>query len=281
MPEIAEVRISRDILQDSLKDQSLSVVNILTGKYSKKAPNNYLDFQKSLPSQIKSVNAHGKFVYVSLSNGWTIGISFGMTGRIMSDTLEHAHHRLEFMTQSGRKVYYNDMRNFGTMYFWSPGSPDLQKKLKTLGPDLLASPNLTKSEVAKLFRVKKYKEKEITQAIMSQEVLAGAGNWMKSEALFATRISPYAKVSNLTDQDLYNLYNSLVDLAQIAYQYHQQNLTDDQPYKIVGTIWKVYMQNKYNQYKVLRVTNTKDKRTTHYVKELQTKGIPPTKTANE
>jgi DNA-formamidopyrimidine glycosylase len=280
MPEISEVRISRDILEEGLKNRTLSEVNILTGKYTKKSPDNYAKLVANLPSKIKKVEAHGKFVYFTLENDWTIGISFGMSGRIMDgdDTPDHKHHRIEFLAEDGHRVFYNDMRNFGTMYFWPPDSDDLEKKLKTLGPDLLKSPDLSKEEVAKLFRVKKYQNKEITQVIMSQEVLAGPGNYMKSEALYDAKISPYAKVCNLTDANLYQLYRSLVKQAQDAYQFHKQNLTDYLPYKIIEIIWKVYMQETDPEGNiVLRVNDTKDKRTTHYVKEVQTKGLPTPK----
>jgi len=275
MPEISEVRISRDILNRAFKNQTLSEINILTGKYTKKPPTNYSKIVSSLPSKIKKIDAHGKFVYIILENGWTIGISFGMSGRIMdgNETNEHKHHRIELVAEEKKKVFYNDMRNFGTLYFWPPGSDNLQKKIKTLGPDILKSDSLTKEEVAKLFRTKKYKEKEITQAIMSQEVLAGPGNYMKSEALYETKVSPYAKVSDLSDQDLYEIYLSLVRQAKNAYKFHKQNLSDDKPYKIISINWKVYMQNTDpDGNPVLRVSDTKDKRTTHYVKEVQTKG---------
>ena len=278
MPEIAEVRISHDLMKDVINNKTLSEVNLLSGRYTKKAPANYVEFMAHLPSKVKEMNTRGKFLYLILDNGWSIGITFGMSGRMMkADTTdEHDHHRIEFKVQEGKypknTVYYNDMRNFGTINFWPPKSKNLEKKLETLGPDLLQTTDLSKEEVAKLFRTKKYKDKDITKAIMSQEVLAGPGNWMRNEILFETRVNPYAKISSLDDETLYEIYKGLVKMSKNAYEFHKQNLTDEKPYKIIELIWNVYMQDEYQGHPVVR--NTKDTRTTHWVPELQTKGKP-------
>nr|WP_240807745.1 zinc finger domain-containing protein [Polyangium spumosum] len=78
------------------------------------------------------------------------------------------------------------------------GDPAIGK----LGPDLIAP---TFDEAAALARLRRLAGKEIGDALMAQEVVAGIGNVFKSEILFHERLDPFARVGAHSDDELLRL----------------------------------------------------------------------------
>ena len=74
-----------------------------------------------------------------------------------------------------------------------------QDDLLHLGPDLLGE--TFDAEEAKR-RIREKPDEEIADVLLNQRVVSGIGNEYKSELLFMTRISPFAKVRDLTDEQL-------------------------------------------------------------------------------
>lgn len=75
-------------------------------------------------------------------------------------------------------------------------------ELRTLGPDVL-SDDFDSASTLENFRSRP--SLEIADALLNQHVFAGLGNVYKSEVLFMCRISPFARVSDLTDAQLGSL----------------------------------------------------------------------------
>lgn len=83
--------------------------------------------------------------------------------------------------------------------------------LSRLGPDLLGA-EVDTSEI--LERLRREPERAIGSALMDQEVLAGIGNVYKSEVLFITETSPFARVADLDDRRLLALVTTARDLMR-------------------------------------------------------------------
>ena len=88
MPEAVEVRKFADILETNILGQTITHINILNGRYTKKPFEGYNELIKSLPLQIKAINTKGKFTYMTLVNEKkntsfylfnTLGLSGGWT----------------------------------------------------------------------------------------------------------------------------------------------------------------------------------------------------------
>ncbi|HET8797954.1 MAG TPA: DNA-formamidopyrimidine glycosylase family protein [Thermoanaerobaculia bacterium] len=75
----------------------------------------------------------------------------------------------------------------------------LQEDLRRIGPDLIAdSFDLPEA----LRRMRERPDEEIANVLLNQRVVAGIGNEYKSELLFIARVSPFARVRDLSDDDL-------------------------------------------------------------------------------
>lgn len=66
MPEGVEVRKYGDILRANILNKTITKINILHGRYTKKPFEGYNDLVKNLPLNVESVDNKGKFTYITL-----------------------------------------------------------------------------------------------------------------------------------------------------------------------------------------------------------------------
>ena len=285
MPEVAEVHLMTDAIESICQNQKLIDFQILSGRYSKKPPENIAEFRQALPLLFKSINTKGKFCWLKLESEsesstnadhstWYIGITFGMSGSFKYTKTKHSHIQLTLDNDS--IFYYEDIRNFGTWTFTQDWNK-INKKLLILGPDILKD-NLADSDIISRFR--NYNYKNICQAIMEQKIFSGAGNYLKSESLYRAQIYPYFQVKDISDPKLIELYKCVSNLAMEAYKCRGASL-----YTYSGTqnekgtfqnLLSVYGRKKDNyDNPIIRANDTPDKRTTYWVREKQDPNYSP------
>ena len=108
---------------------------------------------------------------------------------------------------------------------------------------------------------------------MDQSIIAGVGNYLKAEILYASKISPHRICESLTDKDIFRICANTNRIMRISYESGGATILtykdeDGKP----GTFSRRFMV--YNQAsdplgnQVVRET-TKDKRTTHWVPSIQ------------
>lgn len=110
-------------------------------------------------------------------------------------------------------IYFNDKLSFGTVMF-AKSQISLEKKLKTLGPDVLKD-GVSLADFKGL--ITKYKKMNIVEWLMSQKILSGIGNYLAPEILYRAKISPMHKISDLTNQQIKKLYYYVRRVPKMAY----------------------------------------------------------------
>ncbi len=325
MPEIAEVRLISDTLEHFLKGKRLRQLRIKDpvrlAKWVNRCCPNLAELNAKLSPGgvweegllVNSVQTRGKFSWVDCTAGGlplSIGIHYGMSGNIRPEPtteflstyrwkgktvtreefMKHCIIALEYTdgieTNSVQSVYYHDIRRFGRFeVFWTPA--ELQAKLQKLGHDPLSQPALPDSELIQRFRL--HNHKNICKLLMGQELLAGVGNYIKSETLYSAHISPNATVSDIPDSALLALYKAIRSISWNAYEsggatlYTYTGVQGDQT-EFKGTL-KVYGKGgelDENGHIIQRMADnvSPDRRTTFWVPEIQTIGqSPPAPTA--
>jgi formamidopyrimidine-DNA glycosylase len=222
MPEGPEVTRVTTQLNSVVKSTLLDSITVLSGRYSKKAPDNFFEFESALNRGallIKGVYNKGKFIWWELEHDWFIFSTLGMSGRysLQKDT----HSRVVFeVTKAYNRytesfpVFYEDIRNFGTIKFINDRNI-LNKKLDSIGPDMLNNP----CSVSNFLEIaRKHNNKSIVKFLMEQKYISGVGNIYKSESLFLSKISPLNYVKDLSDSELVTLYNSIISILKEAYK---------------------------------------------------------------
>lgn len=279
MPEGPEVTIVAEGLEEILKDKYIINFGVTdNGRYRNKSPDNSVLFGDSLPLLVEKVENKGKLIYFTFSSKKdkfymvnTLGMSGVWKRRKEKHTCFFFEYSSSLESEEVEKLYFVDQRHFGTIKFLTT-KQDLEKKLKELGPDMLNDPKMN----YKLFkeRLLKYKHWNIVKVLMCQKIISGIGNYLKSESLYHARLSPFLKVEDLSEEQFYNLYQSI--RLKIVSSYNQGGVSvknfvdvDDKKGQYHFT-FQVYCE-KYDKKgnKVEKVV-LDDKRSTYYVPSLQT-----------
>ena len=269
MPEGPEVKSMVLQLNKFLSGKTLHQIILHSGRYSKKSPDNFNDFIKTLPLKIIEVRNKGKFIWFQFEGGWTMWNTLGMTGGWNLSKSKHSHY--EFILENGETIWFNDMRNFGTIKFCSDET-EFKKKIDKLGPDVLES-DFTLEVFSKIMTKKKNLDKTIPEIFMNQSHLSGIGNYLKSEILYESKISPHRKLDSLSENDLEVLFKNIVKISNNSLKaggatIRNYSNIDDETGKYVFQ-FKVYQQKKDPNGFIVKRIETKDKRTTHWVEEVQ------------
>lgn len=279
MPEGPEVTIVAEGLNQILQGKYIINFGVTdNGRYRNKSPDNSVLFGDSLPLLVEKVENKGKLIYFTFSSKKdkfymvnTLGMSGVWKRRKEKHTCFFFEYTSSLESEEVEKLYFVDQRHFGTIKFLTT-KQDLEKKLKELGPDMLNDPKMN----YKLFkeRLLKYKHWNIVKVLMCQKIISGIGNYLKSESLYHARISPFLKVEDLSEEQFYNLYQSI--RLKIVSSYNQGGVSvknfvdvDDKKGQYHFT-FQVYCE-KYDKKgnKVEKVV-LDDKRSTYYVPSLQT-----------
>lgn len=272
MPEGVEVRIITNGLRERFNNSTVKDVIVHSGRYKKHNNLGGLNtFLNNLPTKLSNINCKGKFIYFTFSNGMYLFNTLGMSGHWTLN--EKKHNNVEFKLIDKKKeeisLFFNDVRNFGTLKFIN-NKEELEKKLNELGPDMFE-----KDTTFNIFKksLKKKDKWNITKALMCQTVISGVGNYIKSESLYRAEISPLRTVESLNDNELNKLYNEIKYVINQSYFHQGVSVRDytgvDDEKGDYHDFFLVYGRQKdQHGYKVKRFTS-EDKRTTHWVPEIQ------------
>lgn len=271
MPELPEVARTAIRLNHYIEGSVLNEIKIHSGRYSRHGnPSGMDEFIKNLPAKIESVDFHGKmliFTFIDSKNKtWWMWNTFGMTGGWKREKSKHGH--VELVTSNG-SYFYTDSRNFGTIKFVDDEKAT-QAKINSKGPNHLKD-DISDELFAK--RIRMAKNSNICTALMNQRFIGGIGNYIKAEILYRSRISPWRTVDSITDKEMSRLNKNTREVVRGSFANRGATI-----HSYSGLDWEkgeypfffhVYGKDIcYNGYSVKREI-TPDKRTTHWVSEIQ------------
>jgi len=243
MPEGPEVKIIAVRLNKLLSGKCLRSIKILSGPYSvnttsvfKKTRDRVSELSATLKSRERAicfggVHSKGKFIYFNLIHlkrepgppariveidkiVW--GSSLGLKGKWAygSEKPDNARFEIRFSDKSGSNtLWYVDSMSQGKFNIENPDW--LQKKLKTIGPDIFEAAS---AEFLVKMKTKKAQKIPLFEALMDQSLISGVGNYLRSEILYDFQenhsINPFVLVSSLTDDQLVALFNTAQKTAK-------------------------------------------------------------------
>jgi len=217
MPEIVETRFVADYINKHIKDAQIQSITFPTGLYSKRKPDHYADFVKEIESKkvtLKKAHTKGKLIYMEFSNGMYLQNSLGLEGLWTNDTkLKYNHVHLK--TSKGT-FFYNDFRNFGKMKFHKD-MKSMQLILDTIGPDVLDK-KTTFEVFYNSINLKRLQKKDICNVINCQKYVSGVGNYIRADALYLAKISPYRKLEKITKDEFKKLHTAILFICKDKYK---------------------------------------------------------------
>jgi len=230
MPEIIEVKSYSDFIYKHTINDLLLNIKIKKGRYKNHGPFTlYKQLNKLLPLKIVNINSKGKFMYMTLENNYNIGITLGLMGgwfykkndstkmihglsksqyflveQYISKALKHLN--IYFIFKLGI-LFFFDQLSFGTITIFT-NKEELDEKLRSIGPDVLDI-NTTFDIFKEKIRQHKNYEKYIGNILVNQKILSGIGNYIRSDVLWLSMISPFRKIKNITINELYTIYYNI------------------------------------------------------------------------
>lgn len=214
MPEIAEVRVVRDVLKKQLVGRKIEKVKIL---YSGIIDQDVKTFTNNLEKKtFHDVTTIGKWLVFNLGDKSMLS-HLRMEGKyffVPSNSEITKHDHVIFSLDNGYDLRYNDVRKFGKML--ALDTKDIYKcpQINKLGyePD---DKRLTTSYLLNKLNDKKIPIKE---ALLDQTIINGLGNIYANEVLFASRINPFKKASEVTKEEASRIISSSLKIITKSYE---------------------------------------------------------------
>ncbi len=154
-----------------------------------------------------------KSVLIELGNGHTIRIRLGMSGHIYHVTDAKAlpkYTRIAFLLEQGGALAFEDARTFGDVTIHPNAT--LPEVFADLGPEPL-DPSFTPAVLAELLAGTRAPIKPL---LLDQSRVVGLGNIWAAEALWKSRIHPFAPANGLDRKQIKALHGAIVGVLTTA-----------------------------------------------------------------
>jgi DNA-formamidopyrimidine glycosylase len=209
-----------------------------SGRYVDSVPAGFSEFIGELRGRgacrVTEVGCKGKFMWWTLGfsraeprqneDPWHLWITYGMSGQWSSKETKHSGFGI-YYNDTGSPLnpdndfvqpsvlYFNDSRHFGTLKFVHSNELH-QKKLVTLGPDMLSDPPTWQEFMG---RILKRPKRTLAEALMDQGTVSGVGNYVKAEALYLSELSPHRACDSLSMAECERLRKQITNVMRASY----------------------------------------------------------------
>jgi formamidopyrimidine-DNA glycosylase len=187
MPELPEVEVLRLSLERLLPGDTLT--ELLTCSPSLREPLDPTGFSRLVGGQVERLHRRSKYLLIDCSNGLTLVIHLGMSGRLTvvdRDAPLEKHEHLALALASGRRLRLVDPRRFGLAYVVDTASAAGDLHFAGLGIEPL-DPEFTGATLAAAARGRTLPVKAF---LLAGAAVVGVGNIYACEALFHAGIDP-------------------------------------------------------------------------------------------
>jgi endonuclease VIII len=192
MPEGPEIFLAAREVNDAIAGRSVNVQFL----YPKAQP-----IQQQWPKRVRisRVYARSKAMLTEFDHGAVLYSHNQLYGQWVvhkkAEPMLAKQVRLIFETDRTKVVLYS-----ATDFMWlKRGQEQEHPYIAKLGPDVLEG-SVTAAQIAQ--RLSAFPKRVIADALLSQQVVAGLGNYLRADILFAAKINPLLKIGALTEKQL-------------------------------------------------------------------------------
>lgn len=223
MPEGPEVRKYADALDEVLRGRI-----ILSFEARTKDARRWLDHnaEQIIGRRVERVVSHGKHLIGYIANDfffhshlmmWGRWQTFKVKGRSKTPPVpeKDRRERARIVVEGGAAILLS-----APIFNAGHGDPyEAIEILATLGPDALPyRGRFNQREFQRRLFLPKYEDEPIGAALLNQQIVAGLGNYLRAEILFACKLNPWLTVRELTKRNVSCLTRSIPAVAGDAYK---------------------------------------------------------------
>ena len=212
MPEIAEVRTVASTLNRQLVGRKIIDIEM---PYSRIIEGDPLEFKNALLNRrITGVDNFGKWMFIHLDD-LTILSHLRMEGKYFlkdsSDPIEKPEHII-FHLDNGHHLRYHDTRKFGRMHLVKTEDIYKTPEISKLGIE----PDDDKLSSNYLYDALKKRTLPIKTLLLDQSIINGLGNIYVDEVLFAAKINPLKKGSDISLEECSAICKNAARIIKLA-----------------------------------------------------------------
>ena len=271
MPEGPEVRKYADALDAALTGRAIVSLEARTKDARKWLHENE---QRLIGRRVKRVVSHGKHLLGYIEGDFFFHSHLMMWGRWQ--TFGRAELPQKDRRERARIVVNKAAAILLSAPIFNVGEGDPYDKieiLSTLGPDALPyRGRFNRAEF--LRRLSKHENETIGAALLNQRIVAGLGNYLRAEILFACKLNPWLTAGELTQRKLNCLTKTIPRLTRDAYE-RGATATDEDRERMAGDPSLVYQPGlEYGtRHMVFRRTNLPCLRCGEKIRQLRQRTI--------
>jgi formamidopyrimidine-DNA glycosylase len=221
MPELPEVETVLRGISPFLEGNEIEYAQVNRPDLRRPFPKNLAERLKN--RKINFLHRRSKYILMDLSEGETLLIHLGMSGRILisqeiQGTFHHntaqsqKHDHFILHLKDSHQLTFNDPRRFGVIDLLETGSLETSATLAHIGPEPLSN-SFNEAYFTDTIKSKKTNIKAI---LLDQRIVAGLGNIYVCEALFRAGISPKHQVYSLSHKKLSSLVPIIKEILMEA-----------------------------------------------------------------
>ena len=291
MPEGPEVRKYADALDDVLSGRVISSLEARTREARKWLEQNEPRIAGQRVDRVVSHGKHligyisGDFFFHSHLMMWGRWQTFAAVtrGRSKSKSLvlpdKDRRERARIVVEGGAAILLS-----APIFNVGHGDPYEEIEiLATLGPDALPyGARFDRREFQRRLFLTEHHDETIGAALLNQQIVAGLGNYLRAEILFACRLNPWLKVGELTKRNVTCLARSIPEVAGDAYK-RGATATDSDRKRMASDPGLVYQPGREygTRHLVFRRTNLPCLRCGEAIRQLRQKTIKSDEEAEE
>lgn len=167
--------------------------------------------------RVLAVEARGKAILTAFDSGWTLYTHNHLLGfwKLVDDAAE--------LTETVPRVRLETVRGIAALYaapsvvLWKTGDIDAHPYIAKLGPDVLAPATDVDALLAHM-ETPRFAKKSLAVLLLDQAFAAGMGNYLRSEVLFAAKLSPHRALASLSKPERRRLAKALLDVPRRSYR---------------------------------------------------------------
>lgn len=210
MPEGPEIRRAADRLAQAVVGQPLVHAQFAFPDLKR--------FERELPGRrIESITARGKALLTRFDHGWTMYSHNQLYGvwKVAAAGERPATSRslrVALETREAAILLYSA----SDVSMWPDEEVESHPFLRGLGPDVL-DPALKPGAVAARLESPPFRGRALGSLLLDQGFLAGMGNYLRAEVLFAAGLHPRQRPKDLLPEQIGDLARALLDIPRLSY----------------------------------------------------------------
>ncbi len=269
MPEGPEVRKFADAVDSVLTGRAIHSVAARTREARKWLGENGT---RLVGRQVLNVRSYGKHLIGEIEGGFYFHSHLMMWGRWQTFVPNppadvDKRERARITVEGAAAILYS-----GPIFNLGEGDPHAQiEYLQTLGPDVLPYEGaFNDAEFRRRLQLPENRDSTIGAALLDQRIVAGSGNYLRAEVLFACGLNPWATVSKLKKRELACLSKTVPELALRSYLFGA-TASDSDRQRMSNDASLVYQQGREygTRHLVFRRTNLPCLRCCQPIKQLR------------